>query len=182
MRLSLASLVLTLTLSLPKALAIPIKEPVDVPTTDLIATRPGAAYQACYVIYSSARVKRSLDLTEHEIEKRCGKLKTKRSALPNPNPEPNPDPLMVANPSNPGGGIDGGAPWDGGGGGGGGWPGDVGEGFLQCYTVYISDKRDVGTNEIEKRCGKEKRDAEDEVIKRDKPKYANYDRYVPVKE
>ena len=142
---------------------------------DLTPTDVGNAYQACYSIYSSPRVKRGLGLSESEIQKRCRmtKSKAKRTA----EPDPIPDPLMISDPFGLGNG-DGGL---GGGGDSGGpqWPGDVGDGFLQCYSVYISDKKRGLEVEggLEKRCRKEKREAEDEVLRRDKEKYTDYEEY-----
>jgi hypothetical protein len=184
---------------------------------DIVPTNPGNAYQACYTIYSSARVKRGLEISDAEIVKRC--RKAKREAEPEPlmiadpiglgdgdlndggsgwdfgpdltptdvgnayqakrtaEPDPIPDPLMISDPFGLGNG-DGGL---GGGGDGGGpqWPGDVGDGFLQCYSVYISDKTRGLEVEggLEKRCRKEKREAEDEVLRRDKEKYTDYEEY-----
>lgn len=164
----------------PEPVASPAEaKPDDDGANSADVVNASTAYLACYYIYSSARVKREVPgLTEHEIEKRCGKFKPKSKRSTEPEPEANPlinlfpDPDGGAGGSPNGGGFDGGT-----------WPGDVGDGFLQCYTVYTTDKRDLGDGEaLEKRCGKAKREAEDMVIKRDKPKYANYDRYVPVKD
>ena len=99
---------------------------------------------------------------------------------------------MISDPFDPDGG---GSPGGGGFDGGGEWPGDMGSGFLQCYSTYTTDKKARGVEGLaglEKRCRKEKREAEDMVIKREAgvpeeleerkpPRYYNYDEYATVR-
>ena len=119
-------------------------------------------FNACYVIYSSARVRRALNLDDTAIEKRCGKPKIKRTAEP--------DPLMISDPFGLGDGEDGGGgvgPW-----GGSPEPGPINAGaaYRACYAIYSSArvKRALGLDGagIEKRCNKAKakRTAEPEPL------------------
>jgi hypothetical protein len=89
---------------------------------------PGNEYLACYWGYVGGKAKRDVD--EIELEKRCGK--TKRD-LGDELSTRNPEPLT-----------------------------DLRNMYLACYSAYVSQKvkrgEELVSAELEKRCGKAKRD------------------------
>jgi hypothetical protein len=95
---------------------------------------PGNEYLACYWGYIGGKAKRDQPFVEAELEKRCGKAKAKRDeGLAQREAEPEPEPLT-----------------------------DLRNMYRACYAAYISQKvkrgEPVEEAELEKRCGKAKRD------------------------